>query len=335
VAALAEEGMHVYARYGATPEEMRQYMNRALDVRPNIMIDDGGDIAELVHTERQELLPEVLGACEETTTGVLRAKARAKAGVLEFPVVLINDARCKYLFDNYHGTGQSVWDGVMRTTNLVVSGKTVVIIGYGWCGKGCAERAQGLGANVIVCEVDPIKAADALMHGLRVMPLNQAVPEGDIILTVTGGKHVIRQEHYERMKDGVILANAGHFKIEFDLDALLNLSVEQKEMRHNITGFLMADGRWLNLLGDGDLVNIACADGHPAEIMDTSFALQALSGKYVALHHEDLNKDVYRVPDEIDEEVARLKLKGSGVSIDELLPEQKAYLESWEGGPHK
>ncbi|MCH2545837.1 MAG: adenosylhomocysteinase, partial [Alphaproteobacteria bacterium] len=184
-------------------------------------------------------------------------------------------------------------------------------------------------------EVDPIKAADALMHGLRVMPLNQAVPEGDIILTVTGGKHVIRQEHYERMKDGVILANAGHFKIEFDLDALLNLSVEQKEMRHNITGFLMADGRWLNLLGDGDLVNIACADGHPAEIMDTSFALQALSGKYVALHHEDLNKDVYRVPDEIDEEVARLKLKGSGVSIDELLPEQKAYLESWEGGPHK
>ena len=335
VAALAEEGMHVYARYGATPEEMRQYMNQALDVRPNIMIDDGGDIAELLHTERQELLPEVLGVCEETTTGVLRAKARAKAGVLEFPVVLINDARCKYLFDNYHGTGQSVWDGVMRTTNLVVSGKTVVIIGYGWCGKGCAERAQGLGANVIVCEVDPIKAADALMHGLRVMPLNQAVPEGDIILTVTGGKHVIRQEHYERMKDGVILANAGHFKIEFDLDALLNLSVEQKEMRHNITGFLMADGRWLNLLGDGDLVNIACADGHPAEIMDTSFALQALSGKYVALHHEDLHKDVYRVPDEIDEEVARLKLKGSGVSIDELLPEQKAYLESWEGGPHK
>ena len=183
---------------------------------------------------------------------------------------------------------------------------------------------------MIVCEVDPIKAADALMHGLRVMPLNQAVPEGDIILTVTGGKHVIRQEHYERMKGGVILANAGHFKIEFDLDALLNLSVEQKEMRHNITGFLMADGRWLNLLGDGDLVNIACADGHPAEIMDTSFALQALSGKYIALNHADLGNDVHRVPEEIDDEVARLKLKGSGVSIDELLPEQKAYLESWE-----
>ncbi len=329
VAALAEEGLHVYARYGATPEEMQQYMNLALDLRPNIVIDDGGDLVELLHNKRQELLPEVWGACEETTTGVHRAKARAKADILEFPVILINDARCKYLFDNYHGTGQSVWDGVMRTTNLVISGKTVVIIGFGWCGKGCAERAKGLGANVIVCEVDPIKAADALMHGLRVMPLNEAVLQGDMILTVTGGKHVIRREHYERMKDGVILANAGHFKVEFDLQALQNIAVEQREMRHNIKGFRMADGRWLNLLGGGDLVNIACADGHPAEIMDTSFALQALSGKYVVQNRTALQKDVHRVPDEIDEEVARLKLKGSGISIDELLPEQKAYLENW------
>ena len=329
VAALAEDGLHVYARYGATPEEMQHYMNLALDVRPNIVIDDGGDLSELLHTDRQELLPEVMGACEETTTGVLRAKARAKAGVLKFPVMLINDARCKYLFDNYHGTGQSVWDGVMRTTNLVISGKTVVIIGYGWCGKGCAERAKGLGANVIVCEVDPIKAADAMMHGLRVMPLNQAVPEGDIILTVTGGKHVIRQEHYERMKDGVILANAGHFKIEFDLEALDSLAVEHKEMRLNIIGFRMKDGRWLNMLGNGDIVNITCADGHPAEIMDTSFALQALSGKYVALNHANLSNDVHNVPEEIDHEVARLKLKGSGVTIDEFLPEQKSYLKSW------
>ena len=320
VAALAEDGLHVYARYDATSKEMHQYMNYALDLQPNIVIDDGGDLVELLHNERQQLLPEVWGACEETTTGVLRAKARAKADVLEFPVILINDARCKYLFDNFHGTGQSVWDGVMRTTNLVISGKTVVIIGYGWCGKGCAERAKGLGANVIVCEVDPIKAADALMHGLRVMPLNEAVLQADILLTVTGGKHVIRREHYERMKDGVILANAGHFKVEFDLEALNNLAVEQKEMRHNISGFL----------GGGDLVNIACADGHPAEIMDTSFALQALSGKYVVQNRTVLSKDVHRVPDEIDEEVARLKLKGSGVSIDELLPQQKAYLENWE-----
>ena len=330
VAALAEDGLHLYARYGATPKEMQQYMNYALDLRPNIVIDDGGDLVELLHNERQQLLPEVWGACEETTTGVLRAKARAKAGLLEFPVLLINDARCKYLFDNYHGTGQSVWDGVMRTTNLVISGKTVVIIGYGWCGKGCAERAKGLGANVIVCEVDPIKAVDALMHGLRVMPLKTAVMQADILLTVTGGKNVILREHYSQMKDGVILANAGHFKVEFDLEALQNLAVEKKEMLHNISGFRMADGRWLNLLGGGDLVNIACADGHPAEIMDTSFAVQALSGKYVVQNRAALRKDVYHVPDEIDEEVARLKLKGSGVSIDELLPQQKAYLENWE-----
>ncbi|MBC8258369.1 MAG: adenosylhomocysteinase [SAR324 cluster bacterium] len=330
VAALAADGLHVYARYGATPEEMQQYMNLALDLRPNIVIDDGGDLAELLHNERRELLADVWGACEETTTGVLRAKARAKAGQLEFPVVLINDARCKYLFDNYHGTGQSVWDGVMRTTNLVISGKTVVIIGYGWCGKGCAERAQGLGANVIICEIDPIKAADALMHGLRVMPLTEAAPQADIFLTVTGNKHVIRKEHFSKMKNGAIICNAGHFKIELDLEALNALALEKKAMRQNITGFRLEDGRWLNLLGDGDLVNIACADGHPAEIMDTSFALQALSGKHVALHHTDLSNDVHRVPDEIDEEVARLKLKGSGVSIDELLPEQIAYLENWE-----
>ena len=329
-AALAAEGLHVYARYGATPEEMRKYMNLALDLKPHILIDDGGDIVELLHTDRKDLLAEVLGACEETTTGVLRAKARAKAGQLEFPVVLINDARCKYLFDNYHGTGQSVWDGVMRTTNLVISGKTVVIIGYGWCGKGCAERAQGLGANVIICEVDPVKAADALMHGLRVMPMSEAAQQGDIFLTVTGNKHVIRKEHFSQMKNGAIICNAGHFKIELDLEALRSMAVEQKEMRHNISGFLMTDGRWLNLLGDGDLVNITCADGHPAEIMDTSFALQALSGKFVALNHEDLSPDVHRVPDDIDEEVARLKLKGSGVCIDELLPEQIEYLEGWE-----
>ena len=328
VAALDDEGLHVYARYGATPEEMKHYMNLALDMRPNILIDDGGDLVEMLHTDRQELLPEVLGGCEETTTGVLRAKARAKSGILRFPVILINDARCKYLFDNFHGTGQSVWDGIMRTTNLVISGKTVVIIGYGWCGKGCAERAQGLGANVIICEVDPIKAADALMHGLRVMPLSDATPQGDIFLTVTGGKHIVRREHFERMKDGVILANAGHFNIEFDLKALNALAVEHIEMRHNITGFRMEDGRWLNMLGNGDLVNIACADGHPAEIMDTSFALQALSGKYVALNHTDLSEDVHRVPEEIDDEVARLKLKGYGVIIDKLLPEQIEYLES-------
>jgi len=329
VASLSEEKLYVYARNGASPEEMQSYMNLALDLKPNIVIDDGGDIVEMLHTDRQELLSEVWGACEETTTGVMRAKARARANLLEFPVILINDARCKYLFDNFHGTGQSVWDGVMRTTNLVISGKTVVIIGYGWCGKGCAERAKGLGANVIVCEVDPIKASDALMHGLRVMPLKEAVLEGDFILTVTGGKHVIRKEHFERMKDGVVMANAGHFKIEYDLDALKEISVQKKIMRKDIFGYRLFDGRWLYLLGEGDLVNIACSDGHPAEIMDTSFAIQALSVKYVVTNRKKLSKGVYRVPDNIDREVASLKLQGAGVFIDELISEQKIYFDSW------
>ena len=329
VASLAEEKLHVYARNGAQPHEMIDFMNLALDLRPNIIIDDGGDIVELIHNERKDLLSEVWGACEETTTGVQRAKLRAEASDLEFPIFLINDARCKYLFDNLHGTGQSVWDGVMRTTNLIISGKTIVIIGYGWCGKGCAERAKGLGANVIVCEVDHIKAAEAMMNGIRVMKLEQAVSEGDIFLTVTGGKHVIRKEHYEKMKDGVILANAGHFNFEYDLGALQNLSVEIKEMRNNIIGYRLSDGRCLNLLGGGDLVNIACSDGHPAEIMDTSFALQALSAKYLVMNRENLTKGVHRVPDEIDQEVARLKLEGAGVSIDELMPDQKKNLDKW------
>ena len=212
---------------------------------------------------------------------------------------------------------------------MLISGKTVVIIGYGWCGKGCAQRAKGLGANVIVCEVDHIKAADAMMNGIRVMKLEDAVKEGDFILTVTGGKHVIRREHYEKMKDGVILANVGHFKIEYDLDALRDLSIEKKKMRNNIIGYRLSDGRWINLLGEGDLVNIACSDGHPAEIMDTSFALQALSAKYLVMNYENLIKGVHSVPDEIDQEVARLKLEVSGICIDELLPDQKNYLDSW------
>ncbi len=329
VASLAEDKLHVYARHGANDCEMKNYMNLALNLRPNIIIDDGGDIVELLHTERNELLPEVLGACEETTTGVHRAKLRAKEKVLAFPIILINEARCKYLFDNFHGTGQSVWDGVMHTTNLVVSGKTVVIVGYGWCGKGCAERAKGLGANVIVCEIDNIKAADALMHGMRVMKLIDAVSEGDFILTVTGGKHVIRKEHFEKMKDGVILANAGHFKIEFDLDSLREISLEKKERRNYIVGYKLFNGKWINLLGDGDLVNIACSDGHPAEIMDTSFSLQALSSKYLVENYKNLTKGVHRVPEEIDQEVARIKLEATNVCIDELLPDQKKFLEKW------
>ncbi len=330
VAALAQEGLHVYARRGASAEEMRRYMGLALDIEPNVVIDDGGDIAELLHETRPELLPEVYGVCEETTSGVLRARARADAGLLAFPVMLVNEARCKYLFDNVHGTGQSVWDGVMRATNLVLAGKTVAIVGYGWCGKGCAMRVQGLGARVIVCEVDPVKAADALMNGCRVMPLHDACAQADVILTVTGIRHTIRREHFRLMKDHVLLANAGHFWDEIDIESLQTLAVESYEMRTNVHGFRMPDGRWLHLLGGGNIVNISCADGHPAEIMDTSFALQALCARHIVQNAGKLENTVYPVPAEIDERVAHLKLEAAGVSIDSLTEDQLQYRSGWQ-----
>src|SRR5688500_9909019 len=281
VAALAAEGLYVYARHGALPDEMRRYMGLALELKPHVVIDDGGDLVELLHESHRTYGGEMLGACEETTSGVLRARARAKAKQLLFPVVLVNEARCKYLFDNVHGTGQSVWDGVMRATNLVLAGKTVVIIGYGWCGKGCALRAQGLGAHVIVCEVDPIQAADAMMHGCRVLTLAEACRVADIVLTVTGVRHTVRAEHFALLKHNVLLANAGHFWEEIDVTSLAELVVERKPLRASVEGFRLSDGRWLNLLGGGNIVNISCADGHPAEIMDMSFALQVLAARHV------------------------------------------------------
>ena len=330
-AALVEDGLHVYAWYRATEEEYMQHLNDALDIKPHIVIDDGGDLVNLLHGERSDLLPTVMGGCEETTTGIIRLKARAKEGLLNFPMISVNDAYCKHLFDNRYGTGQSVWDGINRTTNLIVSGKNVVIIGYGWCGKGCAMRAKGLGANVIVCEVDPIKAIEAVMDGFRVMPMSEAAKHGDFFVTVTGCKEVITKEHYEVMKDGAILSNAGHFDVEICVPALETLAVEKKEMRNNIMGYQMADGRWIHLLAEGRLVNLAAGDGHPAEIMDMSFALQALSAKYVAQNYENMGNDVYDVPSDIDKYVAQLKLKGLGIEIDTLTPEQEKYLSSWEG----
>ncbi|HUQ53960.1 MAG TPA: adenosylhomocysteinase, partial [Gammaproteobacteria bacterium] len=296
VAALATEGLHVYARHGAPPDEMRRYMGVALEIAPHVVIDDGGDLVELLHESHRGHGKEMLGACEETTSGVLRARARAKAGQLRFPVVLVNDARCKYLFDNVHGTGQSVWDGVMRATNLVLAGKTVVIVGYGWCGKGCAMRAQGLGANVVVCEVDPIKAADALMNGCRVLPLAEACRVADVVLTVTGVRHTLRAEHFALLKSNVLLANAGHFWEEIDVAALAKAAVERKPLRANVEGFRLQNGSWLNLLGGGNIVNISCADGHPAEIMDMSFALQALAARHVVEQAASLRPDCYPVP---------------------------------------
>jgi adenosylhomocysteinase len=316
VAALDALGLHVYAKHGATLDEMNVFMNLALDIQPHVVIDDGGDIVELLHGERSDLCANVAGACEETTTGVLRAMARAKANELNFPVMLINEARCKYLFDNVHGTGQSVWDAVMRSTNLVLAGKTVTIIGFGWCGRGCALRASGLGAKVIVCEIDAVKAADAAMNGYQVMPLLEACRKSDIVLTVTGVRNTLSREHFEAMKDGALIANAGHFRHEIDVDALQHLAVKTLTVRENVEGFETPAGAWLYLLGDGNIVNIACADGHPAEIMDTSFALQALNARYLVEHGETLKAGVYEVPEKIDQQVASMKLAGMQIRID-------------------
>lgn len=326
VAALDALGLHVYAKHGATTEEMHEYMSLALDIRPNVVIDDGGDIVELLHDSRSELSAEVLGACEETTTGVLRARARARANQLAFPVMLINEARCKYLFDNVHGTGQSVWDALMRTTNLVLAGKTIAVVGFGWCGRGCALRASGLGAKIIICEVDAIKAADAAMTGYQVMPFLDACQKADIVLTVTGVRDTITRAHFEAMKNGALIANAGHFRNEINVDDLQDLAVEHASMLDGIHGYKMPSGAWLYLIGDGNIVNIACADGHPAEIMDTSFALQALNARHLVEHHDELKPGVYDVPDEIDQQVAKMKLASMQISIDALSDDQRAHL---------
>ena len=328
-AALAVDGLDVYAWYNSTKEEYVEHLNLALGYKPNIIIDDGGDLIHLLHTTRKELLPHIMGGCEETTTGVLRLKAMEKEGALKFPMVAVNNAYCKYLFDNRYGTGQSVWDGINRTTNLIVAGKNVVVIGYGWCGKGIAMRAKGMGANVIACEIDPIKAAEAIMDGFKVMEMSEAAKLGDIFITVTGCNKVIHEEHYKVMKDGAIMCNAGHFDVEICIPELEKMAVEKKEQRRNIMGYRMTDGRWLNLLAEGRLVNLAAGDGHPAEIMDMSFALQALSAKYMLENYSKLGTRVVDVPDEIDRKVAEMKLKAWGVKIDKLSEDQREYLEGW------
>lgn len=328
-AALAEEGLKVYAWHGASEEEYNEHLNQALDFGPHIIIDDGGDLVHMLHTSRTDLKDGVIGGCEETTTGVLRLRAREREGQLAFPMFSVNDAYCKYLFDNRYGTGQSVWDGIMRTTNLIVAGKNVVIVGYGWCGKGVAMKAKGLGANVIITEVDPVKALEAVMDGFRVMTMDEAASIGDIFITVTGCIKVIRKEHFKKMKDGVLLANAGHFDVEVWKPGLEELCVDKKPMRKNIMGYVMEDGRILNLLAEGRLVNLASGDGHPAEIMDMSFALQALCARYVMENESRLQNRVYQVPEEIDQRVARMKLASMGIQIDTLTPEQAEYLKTY------
>ena len=328
-AALAKAGLKVYAWHGATDEEYMDHLNKALDIGPDIVIDDGGDLVQLLHTSRSDLAENLLGGCEETTTGVMRLRAREKEGLLKFPMISVNDAYCKYLFDNRYGTGQSVWDGIMRTTNLIIAGKTVVVAGYGWCGRGVAMKAKGLGANIIVTEIDPIKAIEAVMDGFTVMTMDEAAALGDIFVTVTGCLKVIRKEHMKKMKDGVLLANAGHFDVEVWRPDLEELAVETRPMRKNITGYVMEDGRILNLMAEGRLVNLASGDGHPAEIMDMSFALQALSARYVLENRAKLDNKVYIVPEEIDKRVAAMKLAAMGLEIDELSKEQDDYLNAY------
>jgi len=329
-AALVADGMDVFAWYNATAGEYEKHIDMTLAHGPNIIIDDGGDLVSALHTRHTHLLPQVWGGCEETTTGILRLKAMEREGSLKIPMMAVNDAMCKHLFDNRYGTGQSVWDGILRTTNLIIAGKTVVIAGYGWCGKGVAVRAKGLGAKVIVTEIDRIKAIEAVMDGFSVMPMEEAAPLGDIFITVTGCEDVITATHFEKMKDGAILCNAGHFNVEISIPDLERLAVDIREYRKNIVGYTMKDGRKLYLLGEGRLVNLACADGHAAEIMDMSFAVQAMSALYIVEHKGSLEPRVFDIPSEIDEKIAQRKLESLGIKIDKLTEKQKKYLESWQ-----
>ena len=325
-AALAAGGMQVFARYGCSMEEYEDCLCRVLEVGPNIIIDDGGDLVHLMHTRYRELIPNVIGGCEETTTGIHRLRAMAKAGSLMFPMVMVNEADCKHMFDNRYGTGQSVWDAIMRTTNLIVAGKYAVISGYGWCGKGVSLRAKGLGAKVIVTETDPVRALEAVMDGYEVMPMSEAAKLGDIFITVTGCSGVITKEHFDSMKDGAILTNAGHFDVEVDMAGLEAYAEEKYEARHNIQAYVLPGGKTIYTIAEGRLVNLAAGDGHPAEIMDMSFAVQALSAEMLAKNPKAYGPGVHSFPRELDEAVAQRKLKAMGVSIDSLSQEQTEYL---------
>jgi len=355
-ACLVEDyGVRVFAIRGEDERTYYEHIKEVITHRPHLIMDDGGDLTSQIHLlglgrieelkepvkewarklseeERKGLIEDIKGGTEETTTGVLRLREMEREGLLLFPVIAVNDAETKYLFDNRYGTGQSTIDGILRATNRLIAGSKFVVCGYGWCGRGVAMRARGMGARVIVVEVDPIKALEALMDGFEVMPLEEASSIGDFFVTVTGNYHVIRREHFEKMKDGAILANAGHFNVEIDVEALEEMAKERKELRQGLTQYLLKDGRRLNLLGEGRLVNLACAEGHPPQVMDMSFSNQALSCVYLWKNQGRLKKKVYKVPLEIDQEVARLKLLSMGIRIDSLTPEQEKYLRSWTLG---
>ena len=325
-AALVKAGLNVFAWYGVTEDEYYAHIRETLSHHANIIIDDGGDLVNMLHTQMQDELQYVIGGCEETTTGITRLIAMKNEGRLRFPMVMVNNADCKHLFDNRYGTGQSVWDGINRTTNLIVAGKNVVVAGYGWCGKGVSMRAKGLGARVIVTEVDPIKAIEAVMDGFEVMPMNEAAKLGDFFVTVTGCCGVITEPDFMVMKEGAVLCNAGHFNVEIDMERLGEISSEVREMRNNIMGYTLPNGRHIYVLEEGRLVNLAAGDGHPAETMDMSFAIQALSAKYLVENEGRLSEMLIRVPREVDLEVAKRKLSFLGIKIDSLTPQQKEYL---------
>ena len=328
-AALAHNGLNVFAWYNATGEEYMSHLSEVIKVGPDVIIDDGGDLVNLIHNEYPELLPKVLGGCEETTTGIIRLVSMHRDGELKFPMIAVNNAKCKYLFDNRYGTGQSVWDGINRTTNLIVAGKTVVVAGYGWCGKGVAMRAKGLNAQVIITEIDPIKAMEARMDGFDVMEMEEAAKYGDFFVTVTGCKDVITKKAFLNMKDGAICCNAGHFNVEINLPELEELAVKIAPQRKNIMGYTLADGRTISIIAEGRLVNLAAGDGHPAEIMDMSFSIQALCAEYIVKNGKNLEASVIDVPEEIDKKVALRKLNSWGTQIDALTPEQEKYINSW------
>ncbi len=328
-AALVHEGLNVFATHACTEEEYTANLCAVIEAAPNIIIDDGGDLVNIIHNKYPELLKNVLGGCEETTTGIIRLISMNRSGELKFPMVLVNNAKCKFMFDNRYGTGQSVWDGINRTTNLIVAGKKVVVAGYGWCGKGVAMRAKGFGAQVIVTEIDPIKALEAKMDGFDVMKMTEAAKVGDLFVTVTGCRDVITEDAFANMKNGAIMCNAGHFNVEVDVATLEKIALEKQPQRDNIMGYRLDGDRWVYVIAEGRLVNLAAGDGHPAEIMDMSFAIQALSARYIAEHKGEFDSMIIDVPEEIDKEVARRKLAFWGLEIDTLTPEQEKYLNSW------
>jgi len=328
---VKDYGISVFAIHAENTKTYYKHIHQALDFKPHITMDDGADLVSTLHSDRKELVEGVLAGTEETTTGVIRLKAMAKGGKLPFPVIAVNDSKTKHFFDNRYGTGQSTLDGIMRATNMLLAGSTIVVAGYGWCGRGLAIRAKGMGANVIVTEIDPVKAIEAAMDGFMVMPMSQAASKGDLFITVTGDIHVIRLEHFKKMKDGAIVCNSGHFNVELDLESLSKASKKRRLVRPNVEEFTLK-GKHIFILAEGRLINLSAAEGHPAMVMDMSFANQALAAEYVMKNHKKLERKVYIVPDNIDKKIAALKLKSMGIRIDRLTPEQKEYLSSWDMG---